>query len=513
MRALATRHLCGGAFGACRNFATRASRASPEATEACILALKAALDEQPGGLLSNNSVVSTNPNILDAHGRDESFHASVAPDAVVFCSSTEEVVSAVKICAEHGLPIVPFGAGTSLEGHVAALEGGVSLDLTGMNQMVEVNDEDLDCRVQAGVTRLQLNNELRHTGLTFPVDPGADATIGGMTATAASGTSAVRYGTMRDNVIGLTVVTADGSVLETGTRARKSSAGFDLTSLFVGSEGTLGIITEVSLRLHGQPEEVLGAICPFPSLKAATDTVCAAVQLGIPVARAELMDDVAISAVNGHFKTSYKEAPTLFFEFHGGASAIEEQAEAVRDLAYEMGAEEGAFEFSRDEDERKKLWHARHNAYYSCLTLKPGSKGLITDVCVPISRLSDCMEETAADIAELGVIAPFLSHAGDGNFHCIVLVTPDDDDDLKRRQAEFNERLVNRAIAMGGTCTGEHGVGHGKMGSLEKEHSPVCLDYMALIKRSLDPQNLFNPGKVVTWNRGLGMKLGGGPSR
>jgi len=306
---------------------------------------------------------------------------------------------------------------------------------------------------------------------------------------------------MRDNVIGLTVVMADGSVLETGTRARKSSAGYDMTSLFIGSEGTLGVITEVALRLHGQPEEVLAAICPFPDLKGATDTVCAAVQLGIPLARAELMDGRAIGAVNAHFKTSYTETPTLFFEFHGGTSAIEEQAEAVRDLANDFGAQEGAFEFSRDEAERKKLWHARHNAYYGILGLMPGSKGLVTDVCVPISRLSDCMEETAADVEELGIIAPFLSHAGDGNFHAIVLVHPDDDHDMRRRQAVFNDRLVDRALAMGGTCTGEHGVGHGKIASLEKEHTAVTLDHMALLKKALDPRNILNPGKVVRSDR------------
>jgi D-lactate dehydrogenase (cytochrome) len=448
------------------------------------------LDEL-SGLLGDR--LSTSQAVRELHGRDESFHRPEAPDAVAFVESTEEAAEVVRRCAAHGAPVIPFGTGTSLEGHVAALHGGICLDLSRMNAILEVNQGDLDCRVQAGVTRKQLNAYLRDTGLFFPIDPGADASLGGMAATRASGTNAVRYGTMRENVLGLTVVTADGRVVRTGGRSRKSAAGYDLTRLFVGSEGTLGVITEVQLRLYGIPEAMSSAVCSFESLEGAVQTVMLTIQCGVPVARIELLDEVQMDAVNRYSHLDYPVQPTLFFEFHGTARGVEEDAETVGALAAEHGG--GDFRWTTREEERSKLWQARHDAYYAALALKPGSKGWATDVCVPISRLAECMLETRRDIDASGLIAPIVGHVGDGNFHLVFLVDPDDADDLARA-SEVNDRMVVRAIEMGGTCTGEHGVGYGKMAFLEREHGDA-LSLMRAVKQALDPQGIMNPGKIV----------------
>ncbi|MEQ8967719.1 MAG: FAD-linked oxidase C-terminal domain-containing protein [Azospirillaceae bacterium] len=436
--------------------------------------------------------VSTAAAVCEQHGRDESYHPAVAPDAVVFAQSTEEVTAVVAACAARNVPIVPFGVGTSLEGGVAALEGGVCIDLSGMNRVLRVSGEDMDCTVEAGVTRKQLNEYLRDTGLFFPIDPGADATIGGMASTRASGTNAVRYGTMREAVLGLTVVTADGRVIRTGGRARKSAAGYDLTRLFVGSEGTLGVITEVTLRLHGIPEAVSSAVCAFPTLQGAVDTVITTIQAGVPVARIELLDEVQMDAVNRFSKLDYTVAPTLFFEFHGTERGVVEQAEQVQALAGEFGGTD--FRWATKAEDRSTLWQARHDAYYAALALRPGAKGMPTDVCVPISRLAECITETKKDIAEAGVLAPLVGHVGDGNFHLVYVLDPDDPAELERASA-LHERMVHRALAMGGTCTGEHGIGYGKTAFLEAEHGDA-VQVMRQIKQALDPHDLMNPGKV-----------------
>ncbi len=440
-----------------------------------------------GGRLSTSSAVR------EQHGHDESYHAAHAPDAVAFVHSTEEVAEIVKICGRHGRPVIPFGTGTSLEGHVAALHGGISIDMTQMDQVLEVNQEDLDCRVQAGVTRKQLNQHLHDTGLFFPIDPGADASLGGMTATRASGTNAVRYGTMRENVLGLTVVLADGRVIKTGGRARKSAAGYDLTRLFTGSEGTLGVITEIQLRLYGIPEAISAAVCSFETLAGAVDTVIATIQMGIPVARIELLDEVMMDAVNRYSDLDYPVQPTLFFEFHGSERGVEEQAETVGEIAAEYGG--GTFRWSTRQEDRNKLWQARHDAYYAGLALRPGAKGWATDVCVPISRLTECILETKSDIEESGLLAPIVGHVGDGNFHLAFVVDPDDKAEMAKSEA-VNERMVLRALALGGTCTGEHGIGTGKMHFLQTEHGEA-VSAMRQIKLALDPENLMNPGKML----------------
>ncbi|MDX1431883.1 MAG: FAD-linked oxidase C-terminal domain-containing protein [Gammaproteobacteria bacterium] len=437
--------------------------------------------------------VSTAEAVRRQHGKDESFHAVAAPDAVVFAQTTEEVARVVGACARHGAPVIAFGTGTSLEGHVQALSGGICIDLTQMNRVLQVNAEDLDCRVQAGVTRKQLNHELRDTGLFFPVDPGADASIGGMAATRASGTNAVRYGTMRENVLGLTVVMADGRVIRTGGRARKSAAGYDLTRLMVGSEGTLGIITEIQLRLYGIPEAISSAVCSFETLEGAVNTVILTIQSGIPVARIELLDDVQMDAVNRHSGFEYPVKPTLFFEFHGSEASVREQAERVGEIAAELGG--GDFQWAVHQEDRNRLWQARHDAYYAALAMRPGCKGWATDVCVPISRLAECILETRKDVDASGIMTPIVGHAGDGNFHLVFLVDPDDADEMARASA-VNDRMVMRAIEMGGTCTGEHGVGYGKLEFLKSEHGEA-LDVMRAIKRALDPQGILNPGKIV----------------
>ncbi|MBK1670344.1 FAD-binding oxidoreductase [Rhodovibrio sodomensis] len=437
--------------------------------------------------------LSTAGALLAQHGQDESYHEGQPPEAVAFPESTEEVARLVAICARHGKPVIPFGVGTSLEGHVAALSGGVCLDLSRMNDVLEVNAEDMDCAVQAGVTRKQLNEYLRDTGLFFPIDPGADATLGGMAATGASGTNAVRYGTMRENVIGLTVVLADGSVVHTGGRARKSSAGYDLTRLMIGSEGTLGVITEVRLRLAGQPEAISSAVCAFPTLEGAVETAQLVIQSGIPVARMELLDEVQMDACNRYSGLDYPVQPTIFFEFHGSDAGVAEQAERTGELAQAAGGTD--FAWATRPEERSQLWAARHAAFYAALALRPGGKGWPTDVAVPISRLADCIIETKRDIAQSGLIAPLVGHVGDGNFHLVLVIDPDDAEEMTRAQA-LNDRLVARALKMAGTCTGEHGIGYGKMHLLEQEH-PDLLPAMAAIKRALDPANILNPGKIV----------------
>ena len=438
--------------------------------------------------------LSLSKSVREQHGQDESFHASAPPEAVAFAENNEEVAEIVQICVKHKKPIIPFGTGTSLEGHVAALYGGICLDISGMNQILEVNENDLDCRVQAGVTRKQLNKHLRNAGLFFPIDPGADASLGGMAATRASGTNAVRYGTMRENVLGLTVVTADGHIILTGTRARKSSAGYDLTRLFVGSEGTLGIITEVQLRLYGVPEAISTAVCSFNTLVGAVNTTISTIQMGIPVARIELLDEIQVDAINRFAGFDYDLKPTLFFEFHGTESWVQEQAEMVKEISSEEGGSD--FHWSNREQERQKLWEARHNALYAALALRPGSKGWPTDVCVPISRLADCILETKCDIEESGMIIPLVGHVGDGNFHLLFLIDPDNEEEELQRYQPLNDRLVERALRMGGTCTGEHGIGSGKIKYMEAEHGD-SLELMRQIKRAFDPDNLMNPGKMI----------------
>jgi D-lactate dehydrogenase (cytochrome) len=438
--------------------------------------------------------VSRSDDVRRRHGTDESWHPPASPDLVVYPRTTEEVVAVVDACRAARAPIVPFGAGTSLEGHVAALAGGVSVDLSGMNRILRVDVDDLDATVEAGVTRKQLDGFLRPKGVFFPVDPGADATIGGMAATRASGTTAVRYGTMRDNVLALTVVTGRGRVLRTGSRARKSAAGYDLTRLFVGSEGTLGIVTEVTLRVYPTPEAISAAVCPFPSVDAAVACVIQTIQLGIPVARIELLDELELEAVNRRAGLSYAVAPTLFLEFHGSEAAVAEQAESVCEIAAEHGA--GEVVWAAGQEERTRLWEARHQSYEAVLALRPGAKGYVTDVCVPISQLAACISDTRADIAEAGLVGPIVGHVGDGNFHVTFLVDPDDADEL-RRVEDATDRMVRRAIGLGGTCTGEHGVGYGKSRYLELEHGPEAVEAMRALKNALDPDDLLNPGKIL----------------
>jgi len=437
--------------------------------------------------------LSTSMAVRDQHGHDESFHASHPPGAVVYAKSTDEVSEIVKLCAQHSVPVIPFGTGTSLEGHVAALKGGVCIDLTEMNEIVRVNAEDMDVTVQAGVRRKQLNEYLRDTGLFFPIDPGADASLGGMTATRASGTNAVRYGTMRENVLALTVVMADGRIIKTASRARKSAAGYDLTRIFVGSEGTLGVITEITLRLYGIPEAITAAVASFPDLEAAVNTVILTIQSGIPIARIELLDDIQMDAVNRYSGLEYPVQTTLFFEFHGTEAGAREQAEQVQDIAGEFGSAD--FQWATKAEERSKLWQARHDAYYAALALRPGAKGMATDVCVPISRLAECILETRKDIDDSRLVAPIVGHVGDGNFHLVILMDPDDAGEMARVEA-LNERMVMRAIGMEGTCTGEHGIGYGKMDFLIAEHGEA-VSVMRTMKMALDPKNIMNPGKIV----------------
>ena len=437
---------------------------------------------------------STGASQLEHHSHGESWHTAGEPDVVVFPTSTTEVSAIVRIAARLQAPIVPFGAGSSLEGHVSALRGGVSIDMTRMNKVLRVSAEDLDATVEAGVTRRQLSRQVNPLGLEFWVDPGADATIGGMAATRASGTTAVRYGTMREAVLGLTVVLADGRVIRTGGRARKSAAGYDLTRLFVGSEGTLGVITEVTLRLHGLPDGISAAVCPFPTFAGAVNAVITTLQQGIPVARIEFLDEKMIDTVNRYSRTAYRAQPTVFFEFHGISDrAVAEQAEAVQAIAAEHGGT--AFQWAVTPEARSALWLARHNVHHAALALRPGSKMWVTDVCVPISRLAECLLETRTEINASSLVAPIVGHVGDGNFHVLCVIDPDNPVEMAEAQA-MNARLVQRALAMGGTCTGEHGVGMGKIDYLADEHGEA-IDVMKAIKRALDPDNLMNPGKML----------------
>ena len=437
---------------------------------------------------------TTNLTQLEHHSHGESWHDPAPPDVVVFAAGTDDVSAIMRVAARHRAPVVPFGIGSSLEGHVNAFSGGVSIDFSRMSRILSINADDLDATVEAGVTHRQLNKVLNNRGLGFWVDPGADATIGGMAATRASGTTAVRYGTMREAVLGLTVVLADGRIIHTGSRARKSSAGYDLTRLFVGSEGTLGAITEVTLRLFGLPEAVSAAVCPFDTMEGAVQTVITTIQLGIPVARIELLDEAQLDAVNRYSKLSCVLKPTLFFEFHGTSqAAVEESASGVRDIAAENGGRQ--FLWATTTEDRAKLWTARHNAFYAAVALRPGCKPWTTDVCVPISRLAECVLETRADVQKAGILAPLVGHVGDGNFHLIFPLTPGDEVELQKAK-EINARLVARALAMGGTVSGEHGVGIGKMPYLEAEHGSA-LEVMKAIKRALDPENRMNPGKMV----------------
>jgi D-lactate dehydrogenase (cytochrome) len=437
---------------------------------------------------------STAAAVREQHGRDESPYAPMPPDAVVTVETTEEVAAIVQLAAAWRVPVIPYGVGSSIEGHLLALHGGISIDLGRMNAVLAVNPEDLTVTVQAGITRKQLNAAIKDTGLFFPIDPGADATIGGMAATRASGTNAVRYGTMRENVLALTVVTAEGRVIQTARRAKKSSAGYDLTRLFVGSEGTLGVITEVTLRLYPQPEAISAATCSFASVDAAVQTTIATIQLGVPIARCELLDALTVKAVNARDRLGLPELPLLLFEFHGSPASVEEQAQAVQAIATENGGR--GFQWATRPEDRTRLWEARHNAYFACLQLKPGCRSFTTDVCVPISRLADCINATIADLEASFLPAPILGHVGDGNFHCAILANADDPREVEEAE-RLNSRIVERAIAMDGTCTGEHGVGLHKMGFLRDEHGDDALELMARLKRAFDPQNIMNPGKIV----------------
>jgi len=432
--------------------------------------------------------------VREHHSHGESYHAPAAPDLVCFPANTDEVVEIVRVSRESGLPLIPFGAGTSLEGHVHAIRGGIAIDFRNMNRILRVSAEDLDATVEAGVTRLQLGKALRNTGLMFPIDPGADATIGGMAATRASGTTAVRYGTMRENVLGLTVVLADGRVVRTGTRARKSSSGYDLTRLFVGSEGTLGILTEVTVRLHPLPEATSAAVCPFDTIEGAVKAVIAVIQLGISVARIELLDEAQIAAINRYSHTNYAVAPTLFFELHGpDETDVAGQAGVVSAIAEEHGGRD--FEWALKLEDRERLWKARHDALYAALALRPGSRVWTTDVCVPISRLAECVIETKLDNAGASFPICLVGHAGDGNFHLLYVLDPASQAELAEARA-LNERLIARALSMGGTSTGEHGIGTGKMPFLEAEHG-AGVSVMRDLKRALDPDNRMNPGKII----------------
>jgi len=438
--------------------------------------------------------LSTSTGVRDHHSKDESWHVPHRPDAVVFPNTTEEVAEIVRICARHRTPVVPYGTGTSLEGNVIPEHGGVVVDLVNLNQVLRVNSADLDATVQARVTRKQLNDYVRDQGLFFPIDPGADASLGGMAATRASGTNAVRYGTMRENVLSLTVVMADGRIIRTSRRSRKSAAGYDLTRLFVGSEGTLGIITEVTVRLYGIPEAMASAVCSFESLEGAINTVIQTIQLGVPIARIELLDDVQMDSVNRFSKLSYPVKNTLFVEFHGTDSAVKEQAETVQAIAAENTG--GEFKWATKPEERSHLWQARHDVTYANKALRPGCEIWATDVCVPISRLTECILETKHDLAASFLIAPLVGHVGDGNFHLGFLINRDDPKELAEAE-RLNERLVMRALAMDGTCTGEHGIGLGKMKFLTAEHGEA-VSVMRAIKKALDPLNIMNPGKIFT---------------
>jgi D-lactate dehydrogenase (cytochrome) len=463
---------------------TTAMRRDPAAVAQAVTALTAAF---------GNRVV-TSAAVREQHANTTTWIPNEPPDAVVFPQSQVDVQEIVRICARHRVPVIAYGTGTSLEGHINAPYGGVSIDVRDMNRVLAVHAEDLDCVVEPGITRKQLNEYLRDQGLFFPIDPGADASLGGMAATRASGTNAVRYGTMKDNVLALTAVLASGEVMTTATRARKTAAGYDLTRLLVGSEGTLGIITSLTLRLHGIPEAIAGGVCPFPSVEAACNATIMTIQSGIPVARIELLDDIQVKATNLYSKLTLPEVPMLFVEFHGSPAGVAEQSERFGEIAAEFGG--GPFEWATKAEDRSRLWQARHDAYWAGRGLRPGAQAVATDVCVPISRLAECVTATQQDIAARGLIAPILGHVGDGNFHLTLLVDMDDAQEVAKAK-DLSERLVERAIAMEGTCTGEHGVGQGKMKYLAAEYDPSAVAAMAAVKRALDPDNILNPGKIV----------------
>ena len=435
----------------------------------------------------------TSQAVRQQHGHTTTWHHNEPPDAVVFPQSTQDVQQIVRICARHAVPVIAFGTGTSLEGHVNAPFGGISIDVRDMNSVLAVHAEDLDCVIEPGITRKTLNEHLRDQGLFFPIDPGADASLGGMTATRASGTNAVRYGTMKDNVLSLKAVLANGELIKTASRAKKSSAGYDLTRLFVGSEGTLGVITEITLRLAGIPEAIAAGTCPFASVEAACNATIATIQSGIPVARIELLDALQVKACNAYSKLTLPEQPMLFLEFHGSAAGVAEQSERFGEIARELGG--GPFEWATRAEDRTRLWQARHDAYFAARGLRPGTQPVATDVCVPISKLAECVTESQRDIAENRLLAPIAGHVGDGNFHLSLLIDMDDPDEVTRAE-KFMERLVARALAMDGTCTGEHGVGQGKLKYLAAEHGNATLDVMRAIKGALDPQGIMNPGKI-----------------
>ncbi|PRA56213.1 FAD-binding oxidoreductase [Brucella pituitosa] len=435
----------------------------------------------------------TGQAIREQHGHTTTYVPTQAPDIVIFAQNTQDVQDVVRTCAEHKVPVIAFGAGSSLEGQVNAPAGGVSIDLTQMNRVLAVHAEDLDCVIEPGITRRELNEYLRDTGLFFPIDPGANATLGGMASTRASGTNAVRYGTMRENVLALKAVMPDGRLIETSKRVKKTAAGYDLTRLLIGSEGTLGIITELTLKLQGIPQAVSGGICPFPDVESACRAVIETIQMGIPVARIELVNKLQMEALILHSKLPYEAQPYLFVEFHGTETGVAEQAEIFGEIAAENGG--GEFRWTNDPEERDRLWRARHDAYLASFLLRPGAKGVSTDVCVPISRLADCIAETEKDLAESGLIAPVVGHVGDGNFHLLLLLDTDDASEMVRAE-KFMDRLVKRALAMEGTCTGEHGIGQGKMKYLAMELGEAT-DYMRMIKKAIDPDNIMNPGKIL----------------
>ena len=436
---------------------------------------------------------STAAAVREQHGRGESVYDAAPPEAVLFCESNEDVQFAVRLAHEHAVPVIPFGVGSSLEGHLLAVQGGISLDLSRMTRILAVHAEDLTVTVQAGVTREQLNREIRDTGLFFPIDPGANASLGGMAATRASGTNAVRYGTMRENVLGLTVVTASGELVHTGTRAKKSSAGYDLTRLFVGSEGTLGVMTEVTLKLYPLPEAVSAAVCHFPSIDAAVRTTIQVIQMGVPIARCELLDAHAIRAVNRHSKLTLAEQPMLLMEFHGSEAGVAEQAEMVQAIAAEFGG--GGFEWATTPEARSKLWTARHQAYFAALQMRPGCRCQSSDTCVPISRLAESINESVAEAEASGIPYWIVGHVGDGNFHLSYLMDPADPAEAEAVE-RLNVQMVERAIRLGGTCTGEHGIGLHKMGYLVQEAGEGAVALMRSVKQALDPRNIMNPGKV-----------------
>ena len=470
---------------------------------------KAAVQERPAGRARDpaavNAVIAalaaqfgnrlvTSQAVREQHANTTTWIENEAPDAVVFPQTTADVQAIVRICAAHRVPVIPFGTGTSLEGHINAPFGGVSVDFRDMNKVLAVNAQDLDCVVEPGITRKQLNEHLRDQGLFFPLDPGADASLGGMAATRCSGTNAVRYGTMKDNVLGLKVVLANGELMTTARRAKKSSAGYDLTRLLVGSEGTLGVITELTLKLTGIPEAISGGVCPFPSVEAACNAAIATIQSGIPVARIELLDELQVKATNLYSKLTLPEVPMLFVEFHGSPAGVAEQSERFGEIADDLGG--GPFEWTTKPEDRTRLWQARHDAYWAGRGLRPGVQAIATDVCVPLSRLAECVTETQRDIAARGLVAPILGHVGDGNFHLTLLVDMADAAEVKAAKV-LCERLVERALAMDGTCTGEHGVGQGKMKYLAGELGEPALAAMAAIKRAFDPDGIMNPGKIV----------------